>query len=64
MSEASPVTTEQRSERKSSLLDFPNKAVPSRETQTGRSERVAKVLLLVASYNSLKNTSFKVLAKE
>ena len=44
MSEASSVTTEQRSEGKSSLLDFPNKAVPSRETQTGRSERVAKVL--------------------
>ena len=50
MSEASPVTTEQRSERKSSLLDFPNKAVPSRETQTGRSERVEKGVIRLSMY--------------
>ena len=52
MSEASPVTTEQRSERKSSLLDFPNKAVPSRETQTGRSERVRNDSILAVNAKS------------
>ena len=50
ISEASPVTTEQRSERKSSLLDFPNKAVPSHETQTGRSERVEKGVIWLSMY--------------
>ena len=40
MSEVSPVTTEQRSERNSNKFEFPSKAVPSRKAQTGANERV------------------------